>query len=253
MVRLLATAFAVIVVVTTGVVVWPGIGLRTVFASTGSMGFNPNPRLTAWNADSFSIDVMANNVDVTTQCATNPNDPQSPLADCGLGAFEFTVSWDPAKLAYVSAGQGPFLSSTGRGVSCFAPVVGPDSVEYRCVTLGPSPLGPQGSGKIATLTFEPLVPGVGGTTALTFTDGHYNDIAGAAFPATFTAGTVEFGFCMDVSGDGGVDFSDVLDILARFGSSVPPEDPKYDPTLDGGVDFSDSLYALGEFGQSCVL
>lgn len=237
-------------------------GSDTAYASSGTVLFYPNPRYTAWNGDSLSVEIRAQNVATTTQCHTDPNDINSPLAPCGLGAFDVQVSWDSAKLSYVGfAGAfGSFLESTGRSMSCLPPTTAGSpisSARLQCVTLGASPLGPQGSGTLAILTLAP-VPSLAWfdtTTPLTFGTVTLTDISGAQFPAVKLDGGVYFGKCVDIAPvphDGVVDFTDVLAILALFGSEVPPTSPQYDPNGDGVVDLSDALYALSEFGQSCT-
>lgn len=73
-----------------------------------------------------------------------------------LGAFEFTVGYDPSLLRYVSVKEGPFLKSSGRASQCPTIDVSGSSVRMVCVTLGPEPDGPNGNGVLATLTFLPL-------------------------------------------------------------------------------------------------
>lgn len=76
-----------------------------------------------------------------------------------LGAFEFELAFDPAVLSFADVTEGPFLSSSGRLVECLDPRLAPGSVHMTCVTLGPEPPGPDGSGVLATITFELVGPG----------------------------------------------------------------------------------------------
>ena len=100
-----------------------------------------------------------------------------------LGAFQATVSFDPAVLSLVSATSGPFLGSTGRTVLCqTAPSNG--SVEISCVTLGSTPPpGVSGAGDLAGLTFTSVGAG---STSLTVSDVLLTDPAGVAAPAPVT-------------------------------------------------------------------
>jgi hypothetical protein len=77
-----------------------------------------------------------------------------------LGAYQITLSFDPALLAYQSHLPGPFLGSTGRATSCFAPSVDAGSVTVACNSLGASPPGPSGSGLLHSITFRGLAGGV---------------------------------------------------------------------------------------------
>jgi hypothetical protein len=227
----------------------------TATASTGTLGFPAVPALTAWNADAFTIDLYAMNMDVDTQCLTDPNDENSPTADCGAGAFEVTLAYDQDRMDFLSAGAGPWLSSTGRPAPfCFDPVEGVGTVQFRCVTFGAIPMGPQGSGIIASFTFDPDGTAPETLETIDITDAEVTDITGQPFPVSVIPGTVEYGYCTDVAEplDGTIDLSDAVDILQHFGESVPPANIKYDPTRDGIVDLSDAIYALRLFGQSCV-
>jgi hypothetical protein len=76
-----------------------------------------------------------------------------------LGAFQFDLSYDPAVLKFVEVQQGLFLGSTGREVRCLAPRTADGSLTFSCVTLGATPDGPNGSGVLATITFQPLTQG----------------------------------------------------------------------------------------------
>jgi len=73
-----------------------------------------------------------------------------------LGAYELTLGFDPAILQYVDVENGSFLGSSGRSVNCLGPEGSGASVRMVCVTLGPEPPGPSGSGVLATVTFLPV-------------------------------------------------------------------------------------------------
>jgi hypothetical protein len=77
-----------------------------------------------------------------------------------FGAFQFTVTYNPAVASYVSMTMGPFLGSSGRNVSCIVPIVSSGSVTYSCNSLGPTPPGATGEGVIATLTVQGTAAGL---------------------------------------------------------------------------------------------
>ncbi len=104
-----------------------------------------------------------------------------------LGAYEFELSFDPAIISYVSVGNGDFLSSTGRTVSCPSPILTAGSVRFGCVSQGSSPPAPNGSGVLATLTFTATAPG---TSPLAFLLATLSDPLGNDIPATATGGQV---------------------------------------------------------------
>ncbi len=76
-----------------------------------------------------------------------------------LGAYEWELTYDPAVLELVEVVNGSFLGSTGRPVFCLDPVLDEGSVRLGCVTMGPEPPGPTGSGVLSVLTFSPVANG----------------------------------------------------------------------------------------------
>jgi len=231
-------------------------------ASSGTLKFSPDPRITAWNANAFTVEIRAENIVTTTMCSTNPENPGAPTAPCGLGAFDFTVTWEPLQFTWnpllSNFAPGSMLTSTGRSIVCFDPVVASGSARYQCVTFGTSPglpLGPQGNGSLAFLTLDPVNSSCCPTLQIHFSDVRLFDIQGNQFPGTGVSGNVKLAFCLDVAEppDGGVDLADTLAILARFGSFVPPEHPKYDANIDGAIDLVDALWSLQQFGQACQI
>jgi hypothetical protein len=81
-----------------------------------------------------------------------------------LGAYRVTLSFDPALLTSVSVANGPFLESTDRDVSCLEPTLDEKSVVLACLSKGPKPPGPSGSGHLATITLASTCES--GTSAL---------------------------------------------------------------------------------------
>lgn len=77
----------------------------------------------------------------------------------GLGAFEFTVLYDPAVVEIVEAAPGPSLESTGRGFQCFDRRDEPGSYSFACVSFGSDPAGRQGSFTLASVTLTPVSSG----------------------------------------------------------------------------------------------
>jgi hypothetical protein len=105
-----------------------------------------------------------------------------------LGAFQFSVTFDPAVLTPLDASVGSFLGSTGRTVLCVPPVLGATSVQFSCGTLGSEPPpGPSGSGVMATVHFQATAAG---TSAVTLDNTIITDLAGNAIPAATESGSV---------------------------------------------------------------
>lgn len=125
------------------------------------------PSLTVPPGTNFSVDVVVDEVS-------------------NLGAYEFTLVFDPNTIALRGASNGAFLGSTGRTVSCEDPIPGVGSVRLVCRTLGPLPAGPSGSGVLATVRFLALAEG---SSPLDLQDSILSDIAGSSIPVTEQDGT----------------------------------------------------------------
>ena len=82
----------------------------------------------------------------------------SGVASDGLGAFEFTLLFDPAVLEIHGAEAGSLLDSTGRSFQCFQRSDEPGSFSFACVSTGDMP-GPQGTFTLAEVSFLPIKAG----------------------------------------------------------------------------------------------
>jgi hypothetical protein len=173
----------------------------------------------------------------------------------GLGDFEFTVTFNASVASVLSVTTGPFLGSTGRSVTCTTPVIAPGSVNYSCNTLGSAPAGPQGPGVLATIVFQPAASF--GSTNLTFTKSHLEDITGdVIIPHNALTGAMLIGKCGDFNADHVVTIGDILQMILRFGSIAgPPASPNWDPRFDvnndGSVIIGDLIIEVQEFGRAC--
>jgi len=143
----------------------------------------------------FSIQVRVDNV-----VTRNPCTPYSTTKACGLGAYEFTLVYDPAVIGLQSVVNGPFLGSTGRIVSCNTYYPEPDRVRYLCYTLPPGeppgPMGPTGSGLLATVTFAPLQIG---SSPADLQNVILADVTGDPIPHTVQDGSVTVDYSADLS------------------------------------------------------
>jgi hypothetical protein len=96
-----------------------------------------------------------------------------------LGAYQFSIAFDPAIVSFASVANGPFLGSTGRTVDCQTPIVRASYVQFACSTRGAEPPGPSGSGVLATVTFHAVGAG---TSALDLLDALLLTPAAARIP-----------------------------------------------------------------------
>jgi hypothetical protein len=103
-----------------------------------------------------------------------------------IGAFQFTLAWDPAILAPVDLALGPFLGSSGRTVLCLNPAITASSVQLTCVTLGPTPAGANGSGVLANVTVMALAEGV---TPLDLQNVHVVTVEAVTIPTAVVDGS----------------------------------------------------------------
>ncbi len=85
--------------------------------------------------------------------------PDRAYESNGLGAYEIKLLFNPGVVKVVEAEPGDFAGSTGRNVQCFERNSTPGEYELGCASLG-SADGPQGSGRLATITLRPLANGV---------------------------------------------------------------------------------------------
>ena len=105
-----------------------------------------------------------------------------------LSAYQFTLTWNPAILQYVSYQTGTFLTSTGRGpVIPAGPTIAAGSFIFGEATQGATPAGPNGSGMLVRLTFKALAAG---TSPADLTAGSVSDTNGVNYPVTLTDGSV---------------------------------------------------------------
>jgi hypothetical protein len=88
----------------------------------------------------FTVDLMAQNIS-------------------NLGAYEFTLVFNPSIINYVSVSNGWFLGSTGRSVFCPTPIADGWILRFGCVTTGVGIPGASGSGQLAQVVFRAAAPG----------------------------------------------------------------------------------------------
>ena len=113
-----------------------------------------------------------------------------------IGSFQFELTYDSKILEYESAEKADFLGSTGREVVC-NPITEAGAARFTCVTLRPNPLGPDGSGKLATVYLKAVGSG---TTAIKLDRVRMNTVSidAAEIPVAKVEGT-----SISVAGNGG--------------------------------------------------
>jgi len=196
--------------------------------------------------------------EVAYACPLGP----SATGPCGLGAFEIRILFNAADFQYNSMAVGPMLTSTGRALyPCSSPAPHNPSggvVTYKCNTFGATPLGPQGSGVLATASFTAL-HSAGFVGSLNLSNTVLNDINNASLAHTSQGNTVrvENLGTNDTDGDGCTDIEEEGDDIAKGGQRNPhdsydfydvPVPTRPDPTPNGPrnkkVDMGDVLAVL---------
>jgi len=138
----------------------------TVESGTGGLG------------DTFALDVTIEDIPPATGAPTHT----------GLGAFDFTLSFNPAVVTVTNATLGPFLGSTGRTIwGLWNPVITAGTVQFGEATLGQTPLGADGDGVAATVTFQAVGAG---QTNINFTNALVGDVLGNPFAVTSYGGAI---------------------------------------------------------------
>ena len=191
--------------------------------------------------------------------------------ESGVAGFQVHVEFDPNVAAVTSIVPDPvWLGSTGRSVTCSDPD-DPESPGIRpiipgdtdglweaivfCSTLGATPLGPQGSGLLATLTLEPGSEFGGAglvNRSLLF---NTTEAVGEELiiPVTVRSSSLTVARCGDHSGNGTVTVSDIGLAVAHFGTAqgLPNWDAIYDLNENGSITVSDIGLVVVQFGTIC--
>ena len=129
-------------------------GSATVIGSTTCPTPVPTPTPTPTNTPTLAFPTPATSVQFnpSSQGVTEGADVVFDLEIGGvtdLGAYQFTLAFDPTLLTFDSITAGPFLASTGGGVVCIGPDVDPiaGTATFGCVMSGAP--GVTGSGILA--------------------------------------------------------------------------------------------------------
>ncbi len=136
------------------------------------------PGTTAVTIDPASQDVLVGGYFTVDVMVANVNH---------LGAYEFTLQFDPDTINYVTVSNGPFLGSSGRSLYCPDPITDAGILRFGCVTSGSSPPGASGSGQLAQVVFQAAAPGA---SPLTLVEVALADPLGETIDAAVASGSV---------------------------------------------------------------
>jgi len=159
----------------------------------------------------------------------------------GLGGYGFTMASPgvPAVIDFVWSNNGTFLGQTGRAPDCDPPS---GDITFQCDTTGALPLGPTGSGTLATVnvTGKQLLAGAP-SQALNLSGVTLHDVSGDALPVATAAGGVRVVGCPDFDDNRVVNLTDVVNIAraALIGPPSYPTEPEHDVNGDGAINLND--------------
>lgn len=177
----------------------------------------------------------------------------APINDVdGLGAYVFTLSFNTAYLAPGTVINESFLTSTGRTLSYCSKSWGTGTVTTSCFTQGSTPLGPTGSGTLATVVLRAIAVTGAGTTPADLVSGQLLDGAGDVLSSTVVDASLKIVKCADEDGNRYVNFSDAV-VVAKAASGIITPLPKHDVDSNGAVNFMDAVQTakLANAGTRC--
>ena len=224
----------------TTVIAGPGTG--------GGSGGGPTSRPGPTNVNStVSLTASSSTIPLTGQSCINVQIAQAH----NLGAFDFTLSFPATRLAGASASLGPFLGSTERTVSAVTPNISAGSLTFGAYSAG-SQDGPEGSGTLASVCFEPRTTG---SAKIAFRNLQITDINGQVLQVRSQGTSLTITnscFWADIDCDGDVDIVDIQRVAGKWNSRRGHNDFKarYDLDNDGDIDIIDIQRVASRFGHS---
>ena len=224
----------------TTVIAGPGTG--------GGSGGGPTSRPGPTNVNStVSLTASTSTIPLTGQSCISVQIAQAH----NLGAFDFTLSFPATRLAGASASLGPFLGSTDRTVSAVTPNISAGSLTFGAYSAG-SQDGPEGSGTLASVCFEPRTTG---SAKIAFRNLQITDINGQVLQVRSQGTSLTITnscFWADIDCDGDVDIVDIQRVAGKWNTRRGHNDFKarYDLDNDGDIDIIDIQRVASRFGHS---
>lgn len=171
----------------------------------------------------------------------------------GLGGYGFTLSSPgvPDVIGFAWAANSTFLGQTGRTPQCDPPTFGGGNVSLLCNTTGALPLGPTGSGTLATVNVigKQLLPVPQGAPshALNLSGVTLDDISGDPLLVTTVAGSVRVVGCPDFDDNRVVSFTgDVIDVAKAALVPGYPQKPEHDVDRNGVINFTGDVIVTAQ-------
>jgi hypothetical protein len=183
--------------------------------------------------------------------------PDRSEESIGLGAFEFSITYDPAVVDIVGVDEGPGVAGAGRSFQCLPADEDVGVYSFGCVSLGRAPDGPQGTITLGAVRLNTIGSGTSPLVLEASVSGPLGDPAsvgvksavvrvpkGASEPpvggngnlpdGSLTSGSLNNAGGEDDPADGGVD-------PVQQGEVVPLDGTVSDDPLAAGADGQDTL------------
>lgn len=204
----------------------------------------------------------------TVQARIGVNNLQDPD---GLAAYSFKLGYDSSLATIADTDNnfiadtgavniGSFLGSSGKQTLCSNGYIDPDQTNpvkkwltFSCVTQGPTPAGPTGSGILATINFKTTSKLGYSPLELTATELVDNTQNVNLIPHTAIYAGLRVARCADFTGSGGlpdgiVRIPDINAVVANYGSRT---NLQYDLDENGIVLVPDISIAVAQYGMTC--
>lgn len=132
-------------------------------ASEGDVRLSPAMSTVPADGGPFTVYVVLEDLQHAGNISYDDNrdgTPDRSIPSEGLGAFQFTIEYDPAIVEFQDVDRGPSLSGTGRSFQCLPAARDTGTITFGCLSPGPSPAGQQGTMTLASVQFSPRSNGL---------------------------------------------------------------------------------------------
>jgi PKD repeat protein len=169
-----------------------------------------------------------------------------------LGAFQFTMNYEPDKAAIQSVELGEFPGSTGRTFTAIPAAIDSanGTVTFSAYSQGANVPGANGGGVLANIQLVPR----SSPSLLSLSDVQVTDVAGGVIDTMTQDGSVNSNACPgDFDGDGDRDTLDVQRVAYRVDTQIGDDlyDSLYDGDDDGDIDIADVQRVAALWSTRC--
>jgi hypothetical protein len=140
-----------------------GLGSAALSAPVGSVRLSPPMTQVPADEGPFTVYVVIQDLQHAGNVTYDDNrdgTPDRSIPSEGLGAFEFTIAYNPQVVEFRDAEHGPNLTTTGRSFQCLPARHDAGEITFGCLSPGSNPPGPQGNLTLAAVQFSPRGSGL---------------------------------------------------------------------------------------------